>query len=136
MKNHSLFAYDFLFSDNFSKLSEQARLYYIKLMFYADNGFVSNPKGILDSLGYDKSIMIELKNNGDILTKQNRDEIFITAFFVHNKGINVSSWKSSIFAIYWKDLWIKSNRVATVRAKTKEETNENDDDTLVREMFN
>ena len=136
MKNHSLFAYDFLFSDNFSKLSDQARLYYIKLMFYADNGFVANPKGILDSLGYDKSALIELKNNGDILTKPNRDEIFITAFFVHNKGINVSSWKSSIFAIYWKDLWIKSNRVATMKAKSNEETNENDDDALVREMFN
>ncbi len=121
MKNYALFNFLYLESDNFCKLSEQAQLYYIKLMFYADNGFVSNAKGVLDSLNYDKSVMQELINNGDILVQEGRDEIFITSFYVHNKGVSVAVWKTSPFAIYWKRLWIKENRVATMREKRKDE---------------
>ena len=70
-------------------------------------------------MGYDKSILMELKNNGDILVKPNRDEIFITCYFLHNEKLNRTTWRASPFAIYWKDLWIKSNGVATLKAKEK-----------------
>lgn len=126
MKNYTLLSYDFLFSDNHAKLSDKAQLYYIKLMFYADNGFVANPKGILDSMSYDISVLRELINNGDVLTQKGRDEIFITSFFVHNKGVNVASWKMSTFESYWKNLWVKENRIATLREKTKAEKDQED----------
>ena len=117
--NYTLLNGDYFKSDNFCKLSEQARLYYIMLLLEANNGFVSNPKGILDSMNYDKSVLIELVENGDVLAKPNRDEIFITCFYVHNKGNNTYGWKNTPFAIYWKDLWVKQNRVATLKLRTK-----------------
>ena len=129
--NKTLLNGDFFESDNFCKLSEKAQLYYIRLLLHANNGFVSNPKGILDSMGYDKSILLELKNNGDILVKHNRDEIFITCYFLHNEKLNRTTWRTSPFALYWKDLWIKSNGVATVKAKENADDNE---DTILKDM--
>ena len=60
MKNYTCFNYDYLFSDHFAKISNEARLYYIKLNFYANNGFVANPMSVLDSLGYDKGVLTPL----------------------------------------------------------------------------
>lgn len=122
MKSYTMFNYDLLFGDHFAKVSNQAKLYYIKLNFYADRGFVANPISVLDSLGFDKSVFQELVINGEILTLPNRCEVFITSYFVHNrfngKGDNkaAKSWLSSPFAQYWKGkLWTKGNGVATFK---------------------
>lgn len=114
MKNYTMFNYSFLFNDHFAKVSNQAKLYYIKLNFFADKGFVPNPMMLLDSLGFDKSVFWELKNNDEILTLPDRSEIFITSYFVHNPRFDIREWYKSPFSVYWKGkLKVKMNRVAT-----------------------
>lgn len=116
MKTYTMFNYDMLFSDHMAQVSNQAKLFYIKLNFYANNGFVANPLSVLDSLGFDKSVLQELINNDEVLTIEGRSEIFITSYFVHNKGLKPKSWLSSPFAQYWKyKLWTKDNGVATLK---------------------
>lgn len=125
MKNYTLFNYNFLFCDHFAKLSDQAKLLYIKLNFFADKGFVANPIQIADSLKYSNEILTELIDNEDILKLPNRDEIFITAYYLHNKTINMKEWLYSPFAIYWKGkLWIKENGMATFKKQNFDITNE------------
>lgn len=141
MKTYTMFNYEYLFSDHFAKLSDQARLYYIKLNFYANNGFVANPLQVLDSLNYDFSVFNELVVNGDLLKLPNRSEIFITSYFVHNKGINPMSWTKTPFAPYWKGkLYIKkSNGIATFTPQADEKENKLVDSTnedLINEIDN
>lgn len=112
MKNYTCFNYNFLFCDHFAKISNEARLYYIKLNFYADNGFVPNPLQVLDSLGYDKSVLNELVANKEILQLSDRCEVFISSYFVHNKGLKRSSWKATPYAVYWENkLYVKQNGI-------------------------
>lgn len=114
MKDRTVFCFNLLFGDYFAKVSNQAKLYYINLNFYADKGFVPNPIGVLDSLGYDKSIYWELINNGELLTLPGRSEVFITSYYVHNNKLNPKQWYDSPFSIYWiNKLYIKKNGVAT-----------------------
>lgn len=122
MKDNLVFNYNMLFSDHFSRVSDQAKLYYIKLMFFAHNGFVSNPLSVLDSMGYDKSVLDELIANEDVLKLPDRCEVFITSYFVHTH-FKPMSWMSTPFSIYWKGkLYIKKNGVATFKPqKTDEE---------------
>ena len=94
MKNYTMFNYDFLFGDHFAKVSKQAKLYYIALNFFANNGFVANPMSVLDSLGYDIGVFNELKANGELLQLEGRSEVFITSYFIHNKGID---WEDKLF---------------------------------------
>ena len=117
-----MFYYPFLFSDHMAKVSNQAKLYYIALNFYAINGFVANPLQILDSFGYDKSVLQELINNEEILALPDREEVFITSYFVHNKGLKPITWLSTPFAPYWKGkLFIKKdNGVATFTPQGEE----------------
>ena len=122
MKNYSLFCYDFLFNDHLGKCSNEAKLLYIKLHFYANNGFVPNVKGILDSLGYDKSVLQELINAEELLTIPGREEVFITSYYVHNRGVKHTSWLKTPYAQYWKNkLWTKKNGIATLKPYSKEE---------------
>lgn len=122
MKSEVMFNYDYLFGDHMAKVSHQAVLYYIKLMFFANNGFVSNPMEVLDSLGYDKTIYYELLANGEILSLPERSEIFITSYFIHNH-FKPMSWLSTPFAVYWKGkLFIKKNGVATFTPQAEDET--------------
>lgn len=112
MKNYTCFNYNFLFCDHFAKISNEARLYYIKLNFYADNGFVPNPMQVLDSLGYSKDVYNELVANGELLSIPDRCEIFIASYFIHNKGLKPYCWKSTPYAIYWENkLYVKRNGV-------------------------
>lgn len=104
-----------------SEVSNQAKLYYIKLMFYAHNGFVANPMDVLDSLDYDKGVYMELLEKGEILTLPDRKEIFITSYFVHNYGLKPLSWLSTPYAVYWKGkLFIKKNGIATFKPQEEE----------------
>ena len=120
MKNSTMFKYDLLFGDHFAKVSNQAKLYYIKLNFYCDRGFVANPMSVLDSLNFDKSVFQELVANGEILTLPDRCEVFITSYFVHN-SFKPSEWLKSPFAVYWKGkLWTKKNGVATFKPQSEE----------------
>lgn len=115
MKTRTMFDYEMLFGDHMGKVSHQAKLYYIKLNFYAHNGFVSNPMEVLDSLGFDKGVFMELVNNEELLTLPNRSEVFITSYFVHNR-FKFDIWKASPFYQYWKGkLFIKKNGVATFK---------------------
>lgn len=112
MKNYTMFNYDFLFGDHFAKISKQAKLYYIELNFFANNGFVANPLKILDSLGYDKGVFQELVKNGELLTIPDRSEVFIASYFIHNPGIDCYSWRKTRYAVYWEDkLYVKKNGV-------------------------
>ncbi len=114
MKEYTMFNYSYLFGDHMAKVSNQAKLYYIELNFFANNGFVANPIKILDSLGYDKGVFQELVNNGELLTLPDRCEVFIAAYFLHNKGMKPLSWLSSPFAVYWKGkLYVKKNGIVT-----------------------
>ena len=118
MKNYTMFNYEFLFGDHFSQISEEARMLYIKMNFYANNGFVANPLALIDSLGYTRDALIELINNGDVLKLEDRSEVFITAYFVHNVGMDAHSWQKTNYYYYWKGkLWIKQNRIATLDPK-------------------
>ena len=129
MKNYTIFNYDYLFGDHFATVSDQAKLLYVKMNFFANNGFVSNPKSILDSLGYDKGCLTELISIGEILTMPNRAEVFITAYFVHNKALKTSSWTFTTYAPYWKGkLWIKENRIATLKEKTNKDVEQANDE--------
>ena len=122
MKNYTMFNYDYLFGDHFANVSDQAKLLYIKMNFYAVNGFVSNPLGLLDSLGFTRDALNELVANGDVLKLPDRSELFVTAFFVHNKGVTPSCWTHTNFYPYWKGkLWIKENRIATLSPKKNKE---------------
>lgn len=113
MKTQIMFNYDYLFGDYMGKCSHKAKLYYVKLMFFADNGFVSNPLEILDSLGFDKEVLDELIATGELLKLPDRAEVFITSYFIHNH-FKPMSWLSSPFSVYWKGkLYIKKNGVAT-----------------------
>lgn len=122
MKKYSMFYYPFLFSDHMAKVSDKAKLYYIAINFHAINGFVADPLQVLDSLGYDKGVFNELVANEEILTLPDRDEIFITSYFVHNRGLKPMSWLSTPFAPYWKGkLFIKKdNGVATFKPQGEE----------------
>lgn len=112
MKNYTMFNYDFLFGDHFAKVSKQAKLYYIALNFFANNGFVANPMSVLDSLGYDIGVFNELKANGELLQLEGRSEVFIASYFIHNKGIDCYSWRKTRYAVYWEDkLFVKKNGV-------------------------
>jgi len=116
MKNYTMFSYEYLFSDYFSNVSNEAKLYYIKLNFFAEYGFVPNPLEILDSLGYDKSVLLELIRSEEVLTLPNRKEVFLTSYFIHNYRFNPFDWNKSPFAVYWKGkLYIKKNGVATFK---------------------
>ncbi len=120
MKSYSMFNFDMLFSDHMAKVSDQAKLYYIKLCFFANNGFVANPISVLDSMGYDKSVYHELVANGELLTLPDRCEVFITSYFVHNH-LKPGSWLKTPFAIYWKGkLFTKKNGVATFKPQGEE----------------
>ncbi len=104
-----------------AKCSHQAKLYYIKLMFFANNGFVSNPKEILDSFGFDIGVLNELIANDEIKTLPGRDEVFITSYFIHTK-FNPASWTKTPFAEYWRGkLYIKKNGVATFKPQESED---------------
>ena len=103
-------------------------------MFYANNGFVSNPMGVLDSMGYDKGVYQELVNNGEILTLPGRCEVFITSYFVHNR-FKPMSWMSSPFAIYWKGkLFLKKNGVATFKPQGEETHEENIGEQIAKQI--
>lgn len=116
MKNYGMFKYDFLFGDHFAKASPKAKLLYINLSFYADSGFVSNPKQICKSMGYDDSVLEELIRIDEILTLPNRAEVFITSYFVHNINFNPFSWLNTPYGEYWKSkMWMKKNRIATLK---------------------
>lgn len=120
MRNYVLLNWEYLFGDYQAKLSEKAKIYYVKLMFFANNGFVGDPKQVLDSLGYDIGILNELIIAGEVLRIPGRDEIFITSYFVHTK-FNPMSWLSNPYAIYWKGkLWVKKNGIATLKEQPKE----------------
>lgn len=115
MKNYVLLNYDYIFNDHMAKCSNQAKLYYIKLMFFANNGFVANPMEVLDSFGFDKGVFQELVNNDELLTLPGRDEVFITAYFIHT-CFNPASWLKTPYAIYWRGhLTTKKNGVATFK---------------------
>ena len=117
-----MFNFDMLFGDHMAKVSNQAKLYYIKLNFFASNGFVANPMVVLDSLGFDKFVFNELVANDELLTLPGRSEVFITSYFVHNPKFNNKSWLNSPFSQYWKGkLFIKKNGVATFNPQPKEE---------------
>jgi len=112
MKNYTMFNYDYLFGDYFAKVSKQAKLYYIELNFFANNGFVANPLKVLDSLGYDKSVYYELVKAHELLTIPDRSEVFIASYFIHNKGMQCYSWRKTPYAIYWENkLYVKKNGV-------------------------
>ena len=107
-----MFNYDFLFGDHFAKVSKQAKLYYIALNFFANNGVVANPMSVLESLGYDIGVFNELKANGELLQLEGRSEVFIASYFIHNKGIDCYSWRKTRYAVYWEDkLFVKKNGV-------------------------
>ena len=113
MKNRTMFDFELLFGDHMAKVSNQAKLYYIKLNFYANNGFVANPMTVLDEMGFDKSVFFELVRNDELLVLEGRCEVFITSYFVHNH-FSPKSWLKSPFAQYWKGkLFTKPNGVAT-----------------------
>lgn len=123
MKQYAMFNYDFLFNDHFAKVSSDAKLLYVNMMFYSNEGFVANPISILDSMGYDKGVLQELIDNGEILTLNGRDEVFITSYYVHNHNFNYYGWTKTPFAQYWKGkIFIKRNRIATLRKLSEEET--------------
>ena len=118
MKDYTMFYFDYLFGDHFAKVSNQAKLYYIELNFYANRGFVANPLSILDARGFDKSVYWELVKNEELLTLPDRSEVFITSYFIHNPKLKANEWWFSPFAIYWKGkLHIKKNGVATFKAE-------------------
>lgn len=118
MKDYCMFNFDYLFSDHFAQVSNQAKLYYIKLCFYANRGFVANPLSVLDSLGFDKSVFWELVKNDEILTLPDRSEVFITSYFIHNPGLKAKELGFSPFWVYWRGkLRIKQNGVATFKAE-------------------
>lgn len=123
MKTYALFNYDYLFSDHLAKASIEARFLYIKMNFYATNGFVPNVLQIVDSLGFTKDALYELINLDEVLIIPNREEVFITAFYLHNKGANRGSWVNTPYGTYWKGkLWIKENGIATLKKKTDVES--------------
>ena len=125
MKNYAMFNYDFLFGDHFAKASPKAKLLYINLSFYADCGFVANPKQICKSMGYDESVLQELIDIDELLTLEGRAEMFITSYFVHNTNFKPFSWLSSPFGEYWKSkMWMKKNKIATLKKQNKEEQQE------------
>ena len=67
---------------------------------------------VLDSLGYDIGVFNELKANGELLQLEGRSEVFITSYFIHNKGIDCYSWRKTRYAVYWEDkLFVKKNGV-------------------------
>ena len=118
MRNRICLDYSFTFGDHQAKVSNEAKLYYITLMFHAEHGFVASPIQVLDSMGLDKSIMYELINNGELLTLPNRDEVFITSYFVHNPTFDRREWLKSPYSTYWRGkLWIKDNGIATLKVK-------------------
>lgn len=116
MKGYALFKFSYLFSDHMAKASPEARLLYINMNFHAENGFVPNPRQLLDQMGLDHSYLDELVSLDEVLTIPDREEVFITAFFVHNKGANPRTWWNTPYGIYWQGkLSIKKNRIATLK---------------------
>ena len=121
-----MFNFDLLFGDYMARCSDQAKLYYIKLCFFANCGFVANPLSVLDSMGYDKSVLKELIDAGELLKLPDRAEVFITSYFVHNH-FNPSWWTHTPYFPYWKGkLYTKKNGVATFTPQKEEEENPKD----------
>lgn len=124
MPKKCLFNYQFLFGDHTAKLSNEAKLLLIEMMFHADYGFVSTAKGIIDSRGFTLDHLQELINNGDVLQIPNRCEVFMTCYFVHN-DFDPKCWMKSVFYTYWKDkLYIKTNRIAALKKNKDQQTEE------------
>ena len=90
-------------------------------------------------MGYDKSVLQELINAGEVLKLPDRAEVFITSYFVHNH-FKPSAWTNTIYYPYWKGkLYTKKNGMATFTPQPKEEekveepkpqTEESEDDIL------
>lgn len=124
MRDFAMFNFEYLFGDSFSKVSHKAKLLYINMMFYANCGFVSNPKQICSNLGFTETILDELIKCGELLTREGRAEMVMTNYFIHNQSFNPLWWTKTPYATYWHNhLWIKKNRVFTLR-KPKEEKEE------------
>lgn len=122
MKNYAMFNFNYLFGDHFAKASPKAKLLYINLSFYADCGFVPNPKQVCKSMGFDESVLKELIDIEELLTIEGRSEMFITSYFVHNTNFKPLSWLSTTYGSYWKNkMWMKKNRVATLKKDHAEE---------------
>lgn len=122
MKDYTMFNYNFLFNDHFAKVSNQAKLYYVALNFYAINGFVPNPLQVLDSLGYDRGVFDELVANEELLVLPDRAEVFIASYFIHNPGIKPFSWRATPYAVYWDGkLYVKKNGIATFTPQPDQE---------------
>ena len=121
MKDYTMFNYEFLFNDHFSKVSINAKLLYIQMCFFANAGFVPNPKQLCKELGFTTKALQELIDNGEILTKEGRSEVVITSYFIHNKNFEPLWWTKTPYATYWYGyLWVKKNRVFTLK-KPKEQ---------------
>lgn len=114
MHNFAMFNYDYLFGDHFAKVSLKAKLLYVNLSFFANSGFVPNPKQICANLGFNESVLQELIDIEEILTIEGRQEMFLTSYFVHNPNFNCLNWTHTPYATYWRGkLWMKKNRIAT-----------------------
>lgn len=121
MKNYTMFYFDYLFGDHFEKVSAKAKLLYINLNFYANAGFVANPRKVCKEMGFNLSTLDELISIEELLTLEGRDEMFITSYFVHNPNFNPLNWTKTPYATYWRGkLWMKKNRVATFSKKNAE----------------
>ena len=122
MKNYAMFYFDYLFGDHFEKVSAKAKLLYVNLNFYANAGFVSNPKKICKEMGFNETTIDELIKNGELLSIEGRDEMFITSYFVHNPNFQPLHWTKTPYATYWfGKLWMKKNRVATLKQPKENE---------------
>lgn len=130
MKNYAMFYFDYLFGDHFEKVSAKAKLLYVNLNFYANAGFVANPKKICKEMGFNETTIDELIKNGELLSIEGRDEMFITSYFVHNPNFQPLHWTKTPYATYWfGKLWMKKNRVATLKQpKENEEKPQNVDE--------
>lgn len=123
MTDYAMFNFDYLFGDHFADVSLKAKLLYVNMSFYANQGFVPNPKQVCKELQFEESVLDELIENGEVLTLPGRKEMFLTSYYVHNKNFNPLNWTKTPYAPYWKGkLWLKRNRIATFSKEKAEDS--------------
>ena len=93
------------------RVSSQATLLFIDMLFTADRGFVANVMELLDRKGFPTSVLEELVKTRHVYCKRGRNEVLISSYYLHNTNVPTDELRKSPYFTYWiNDIGFASNR--------------------------
>lgn len=93
------------------RVSSQATLLFIDMLFTADRGFVADVMQLLDRKGYPTSVLEELVKTRHVYVHRGRHEVLISSYYLHNDSLPISEIYKSPYYCYWvNDIGFAANR--------------------------